>query len=195
MNSELRYEKEIKLDEERIANYYDTLPFFLDLPGENEAIRDRMRKMSKEKVCTFEEPDTLRHFIPVWDEAEADENGMPPFPEYSGMEDMLDMLDGIIVAYSERFALEDDAALNDRFLQIICQGGKTLARVSDLIYTGSDDHAAAAVLARRSLADVGDLAAMVNEVQKISNAEKKGELEVLQYVRQKILNILFAVQQ
>ena len=50
MNGEFKFEQEIKADEERIARYFDNLPLFRDLPGENEAIFERIAKISNEKV-------------------------------------------------------------------------------------------------------------------------------------------------
>ena len=54
MNGEFKFEQEIKADEERIARYFDNLPLFMDLPGENEAIFERIAKTSKEKVHSYE---------------------------------------------------------------------------------------------------------------------------------------------
>jgi hypothetical protein len=49
LNGEFQYEKEIRLDEERIARYFDNIPLFIDLPGENEAILERIGKVGNEK--------------------------------------------------------------------------------------------------------------------------------------------------
>ena len=66
MNGEYKFEQAIKQDEKRIACYYDNLPLFLDLPGENEAIFERIAKTSGEKVRSCSDSGELRQAPSVW---------------------------------------------------------------------------------------------------------------------------------
>lgn len=197
MNGEFNYEREIRLDEERIARYFDNLPLFLDLPGENQAIFERISRNANEKVGYVDSPDALRHTAPAWESDGED----PAQDDFSRSDraffrpedyDMLDMLDGISCAYSECFALCGNCAAGKKYLAVICQCGKTLARISDLIYAGAEEADLRVALAKRSLHDLNDLAFMLEELPSYGYKESvRQELDILQMIRQKVLNILF----
>lgn len=194
MNGELKYEKEIRLDEERIARYFDSLALFIDLPGENEAILERIRRVGNGKFCKCESLERLRKISPEWDLAEdydGDEDDCHAEPGFFRSEEfeMQDMLDGLSVYYSELYALNEDPELSSRYLAILCQCDKTLGRISDLLFVPDDDEDMKNVFAKRSLRDLNDLAQMIME---LNSAEVQHELDVLQIIRKKVLDMLFS---
>lgn len=192
MNGEFKYEKEIRLDEERIARYFDNISLFIDLPGENEAIFERISKVGSEKFRKCGSLDRLRQMSPGWDfmsedDDEEDYHSDSVFSHSEGF-DMQDMLDGLSVYYSELYALNDEPELAEKYLAILCQCGKTLGRVSDLLFVPDDDTDMRNALAKRSLRDINDLADMMI---KLDSAQLQHELDVLQMIRKKVLDILF----
>lgn len=189
MNGEFQYEKEIRLDEERIARYFDNIPFFIDLPGENEAILERIGKVGNEKFQKCSSIEQLRNLSQMWNFDEADEpEDDGDHTEISADYELPELLDRIAVWGAEKFALCDEFELNCKYLGIICQCGKTIARVSDMLLSPDEDVSLKIALAKRSLRDVSDLAGMIIAVE-TSDAEAK--LDILQIIRKKVLEILF----
>ena len=195
MHGEFWYEKEIRLDEERIARYFDNIPVFIDLPGENDAVLERIR-VGNEKYHKCTSLEQLRSLSPGWnfadDEDSEDEydHADSVFP-YPGEGDVLDMLDEVAVFCSDKFALSDDPELNSEYLNIVCQCGKTIARIYDLLSAAEKDTGMRTALAKRSLHDLNDLAGMII---KSGVGDIQCELDVLQTVRSKVLDMLLELE-
>ena len=195
MNGEYKFEQAIKQDEKRIACYYDNLPLFLDLPGENEAIFERIAKTSGEKVRSCSDSGELRQAPSVWssdyDEGIDEEQAEKYFAHPAGYE-ILNILDDIAVCYAECFALNNDESSGREYLRVLCQCSKTLAVLTELIYTPEHEKEMRSVLGRRALHDINDLSfmfdGMKNSVHKNSGGQ---ELELLQIVRKNILDMIF----
>ena len=194
MSGEFNLEKEIRMDEARIARYFNQLPSYLDLPGENEAVFAGMARAAGEKVQSVCKEEDLRRMTPGWEidldnyDIERYENIHFHPEEY----EMLSMLDSLAVNYSRCFALENDAGAAKIYVAILCQCGKTLARISDMLYTAADEVDMRAALAKRALRDVSDMSVMLEQLQSVSNKKSiEHELDILQVIRKKILDIIF----
>ena len=194
MNGEFKYEKEIRLDEERIARYFDNLALFIDLPGENEAVFERIGRIGNEKICNCRSPENLRYLSPAWnfeENEESDEDGSREDNIHPSGYEIPELLDGVAVRFAEFFAGTDDAARNAECLNIICQCGKTLARVSDMFFAAETETGLKTALAKRSLRDLNDLAKMIID---FGEQEAIQQLDVLQIIRKKLLDILFNLE-
>ena len=195
MHSEFQYEQQIREDEERIARYFDNLPLFMDLPGEDEAIFERIAKTTSEKVP---HSDTLRSMTAEYEAyAEDDEEFSRSDRSVFRPEEyeMLDIIDSISLLYAERFAVSENAECTEKILAVICQSGKTLARISDLLYADEEHTALRTALAKRALHDLSDL---IQYVSIFNNCQPDSpccrEIDILHIVRSKILNILFELK-
>lgn len=194
MNGEFKYELEMRQDEERIARYFDNLPLFMDLPGENEAIFERIAKNSGEKV---HQHDTLRDVIPEYDIFAEDEDFSRSDRSVFRPEEyeMLDILDSISLLYSERFAVSDDEKYAQKTLSVLCQSAKTLARISDLLYAEEEEIGLRSALAKRALHDINDLILCIRECSELSDLYSvEKEINILHIIRKKILNLLFELK-
>lgn len=197
MNGEFKYEQEVRLDEERIFHYFEILPDFLDLPGENEALSERMSKINNEKVRLTGQLEGLRHVMPDCDCC-SDPDIESEYERIAFRADdneILDIIDSLALVYSERFALNDAPDAEKILNTIVCQCGKTLARISDLLYSPEDELDMKTALGKRVLRDLNDLAYQIREFAEI-NPDFNGvkETEILQVIRQKILNMLLEWQ-
>ena len=195
MHGEFYYEQQIRDDEERIARYFDNLPLFMDLPGENEAIFERIAKTNSEKVP---QSDTLRRMTAEYeayteDEEELSRSDRSVFrpEEY----EILDIIDSISLLYAERFAVSNSAENTEKILAVLCQSGKTLARISDLLYTETENTALRSALAKRAMHDLSDLVMQIKQFGTGSDdCSISEEIDILHIVRTKILNILFELK-
>ena len=108
---------------------------------------------------------------------------------------MLDIIDSISLLYAERFAVSENAECTEKILAVICQSGKTLARISDLLYADEEHTALRTALAKRALHDISDLIRFVSIFNNCQNDKSlEREIEILHIVRSKILNILFELK-
>lgn len=192
MNGEFKFEQEIKADEERIARYFDNLPLFMDLPGENEAIFERIAKTSKEKVYSYE---NIRDVS--WDEfSELDEEELQELlcspPE--GCE-LLELFNDIAVQFSEYYALSNDDECSKKALAVLCQSGKTYARLNNFVLTPPEETELRIVLLKRILEDINELICLINDFYSCSEYgfDKKG-IDMLHVIRTRVLNILFELK-
>ena len=192
MNDEFKFEREIRLDEERIASYFAELPSFIDLPGENEAIFERIARNENVKVSSIEENGNLRHVAPAWnseeDPEDIDDDELSFHLEY---DDIPRMLDSLCIILSEYFAANNSVELEKAYLPLLCQCSKTIARISDTLFAVSDGHAMQTALAKRSLSDINDFAAMLQR-SNIPDADQM--LDIIRIIRSKILDIIFKLQ-
>ena len=192
MNDEFKFEREIRLDEERIASYFAELPAFIDLPGENEAIFERIAKNENVKVSSIEDNGNLRHVAPAWDPEEDPED-----IDYNELDFHLDyndiprLLNSLCIILSEYFAANNSVELEKVYLPLLCQCSKAIARISDTIFAVSGEHAMQIALAKRSLSDVNDFAAMLHQ-SNIPDADQL--LDIVRVIRSKILDMIFKLQ-
>lgn len=200
MNGEFKYEKEIRLDEERIARYFDNIVVFMDLPGENEAVFERIAKIGNEKVCKCESPGLLRKMTPSWGSDAGDEDESENVRSSSGFDniddwEIQDMLDGVSVYFAELTALNEDAEIEAQYTAILCQCGKTLGRVADMVCTNGSECGMKIALGKRALKDLNDLIGMVVQLGRKNHKLKVNNVhDVLQLIRKKVLDILFEVE-
>ena len=191
MDDEFKFEREIRNDEERIATYFAALPYFIDLPGEEEAIFERISKNENVKVSSSDGFGSLRRIAPDWDFGVNEDDEDSEFCYSPGYDEIPGMIDSISVLLSEQFAYNNSAVLENEYLPLLCQCSKVMSRISDLIFGTSAGQAMHIALAKRSLNDINYFAAMLQR----SNIPDMSQIsDILQSVRNRILNIIFELQ-
>lgn len=196
MTGRFKYEHEIRLDEERIARYFESLPMFMDLPGEDEAILERITGMENEKLCHAGELTDLRRTLPAWeDDISEEEDNQSPGKDFENAIEYMEIIraiEHISMHYSEFLALASNEKAAEAYLAIICQSGKTQSRLTDMSFTADSEPELKAAFARRVLHDINDLAAMLLRLNEVNHPEPvRPEIDMLQIIRKEILDIIF----
>ncbi len=200
---ELVFEKELAAEDSRIAEYFRRLPALLDLPGENEAILDKIEKkqiregikLSRKSVLPIE----LQKFSTNFDNENLEEyEDEPPYLEiYSAKVEygyLLENLKQIITKLLLQYAKNEKKRLNNQFLVTICRANKIYNLLADLLIVTFDKKNLRNTVARRIVKEISLLSKSFDELEIKSHNSLNFQLEKdsINLLRSEIIKIIFS---
>lgn len=192
--SEYEWEREIKRDEMRINGYFKALPRYLDLPGEDEAIYDKLQ--AQKELAPVHGGDW--QWPPAWsdgaddgfdDRGEAgEEEVIAGLISNTGF-DFFQQLEHAVREWNVWSALHLEVC---PALEIAAVYGKILSRVYNFVELGDNPEYGALKrsLMRRALADFNALFGRLAEVKKV-HPEAGALVAAAQHLRERALKLMF----
>ena len=109
--------------------------------------------------------------------------------------ELLELFNDIAVPFSEYYALSNDDECSKKALAVLCQSGKTYARLNNFVLTPPEETELRIVLLKRILEDINELICLINDFYSCSeyDFDKKG-IDMLHVIRTRVLNILFELK-
>lgn len=169
--TEFQWEDAFRQDSERITAYMSDLPMFMDIPGEEEVMLNRLRNRHKLTIPEF-----------PWTESEEEEDDdeTAEFSDDPNVEPLaysdwmirdgapiLQTLGNLSRAFGRLFALALAPENRIDGIAILCQYGKILACYGDIVEEPSDEYPALrAALAKRGRTYISDLIKMLESLEK-----------------------------
>lgn len=178
---ESRWEEEIRRDELRINCYFQTLPQFLDLPGEEDMLAETIsaRPELKSGVPGMNAMSSAWSYLTGDfpggpDPEDDDENGDPAFPPRRPGESVVETIDALASAWNSRCAIDMNPFCGP--LSAACVYARLLARTADFLDVPENNPELKRCLGKRALADL-EQTVDVFEVLKESDPERKADFD------------------
>jgi hypothetical protein len=189
--TEFDWEKEIRRDEMRINAYMRELRNFIDLPGEEEMILEKIQK--RPELVPHNVKMSNLSFSDIFDDMDDDFLFGSEWQKKDGA-DIYMLLEKLACHWCRVFSTELPPPLMENGLKIICLLGKLMARTADIIEMEDREMPALKLaLCKRTAADINLL---TGELKKISDDEKKLEpltgnhISNLHNVREKLIDLM-----
>ena len=183
--SEFDWEKLLRDDDERVNTYLSELPSFIDLPGEDMMIVEKIRRSGKPV------PDSVRagdFFMDFLDDSESD------FP-FAGETLKRDGTDVYLLAgkvareLAILFASETDDVRSGALSAVLCILGRIIARSNDLVELDDIEYRNLKIaLAKRMMRDINTIAVMLEALG--STPEYRYAFAELMLMRDRVTDII-----
>ncbi len=201
--NEYEWECEIRRDELRISRYFQALPRYLDLPGEDEVIYSKLSAQAE--LAPVRENSYPWQFLKG--EGEDQENEMSEEEVISSLRlnqgfDLFQMLEAAVREWNAFSCFNFDSLPRIKFgLYVAAVYGKMLSRVYNFVEIGNDQSAAAlkASLIKRVLAELNVLIGIFADSNDEYLAEFKSDFSRfaanLKIIRERALKFIFEPEQ
>ncbi len=192
--NEYNWEKELRKDDERIAEYIKTIPRFIDLPGEEDIILKRLQNnpalvsqtsewLAKKDINSFQETYTDEEIF--YSEDWKKREGASFYIE----------LEKLAASWNVFFISEiSSIEKTKKALLITCSYGKLIARTADLVDLSDNDVSSLKIaISKRLISEINNLIGSIDDLNFSSQSNKQvvdNHISHLQIIREKVLDYM-----